>query len=154
MATEKDYPDDSSSSGRTRRCTWDGTSSVKVDGFKYAIPQCESGNCAHQDEAALAAALAQYGPLSICVNSGENEPGDWDKYRGGVLNKKCSAKANKMDHCVQLVGYDKEASPPYWKIRNSWGTDWGEDGFIRLPYGQENACCVGCEATIISASLA
>jgi len=153
MATEKGYPDDSSSSGRTHRCTWDGTSAVKVDGFKYAIPQCDSGNCANQDEDALAAALAAHGPLSICVNSGENEPGDWDKYTGGVLDKKCSAKANKMDHCVQLVGYDKEASPPYWKVRNSWGTDWGEDGYIRLPFGAGNACCVGCEATIITASL-
>ena len=58
-----------------------------------------------------------------------------------MLRKECSAKARKIDHCVQLVGYDKSAAEPYWKVRNSWGTDWGENGFIRLPFGEGNACC-------------
>ena len=44
------------------------------------------------------------------------------KYKGGVLQKSCAAKANLIDHCVQLVGYNKTATPPWWKIRNSWGT--------------------------------
>jgi len=152
MATASDYPDTSSQGGRTHRCTWNGQSDVTVSGFSYAIPSCNSGNCAHQNEHKLAAALAQHGPLSICINSGENEPGDWDKYEGGVMTKECSARANKLDHCVQLVGYDMSASTPYWKIRNSWGTSWGEQGFIRLPFGAKNACCVGCEATIITAT--
>jgi hypothetical protein len=152
MATSSDYPDTSSSSGRTHKCTWNGDADVTVSGFSYAIPACNSGNCAHQNEVTLAAALAKHGPLSICINSGEDEPGDWDNYEGGVLSKKCSAKANRIDHCVQLVGYDKSASTPYWKIRNSWGTDWGEDGFIRLPFNSGNACCVGCEAIIVTAT--
>merc|ERR1712066_20871 len=109
----------------------------------YAVPTCERGTC-QSDEETLAAALAKYGPLSICINSGENQAGDWDKYRGGVLTKKCTASANKLDHCVQLVGYDKTANTPYWKVKNSWGTDWGEDGYIRLEYGS-NKCCIGCE---------
>ena len=36
---------------------------------------------------------------------------------------------------VQAVGID--TSEGYWKIRNSWGTDWGESGFIRLAYGRD-----------------
>lgn len=43
------------------------------------------------------------------------------------------------------------APTPYWKIRNSWGTDWGENGYIRLQMGNKNMCCVGCEAVIIYA---
>ena len=69
-----------------------------------------------------------------------------------MLEKSCKAKADLVDHCVQLVGYNKEAETPYWKVRNSWGSSWGEDGFIRLPYGKGNACCVGCEAVIIEAT--
>jgi len=150
MDTNADYPDTSSKSGRSGRCKqFQGV--VKVTGMQYAIPQCSRGDCSNQDMNALAAALAKYGPLSICVNSGDGQPGDWEKYRSGILTKSCKAKPNLMDHCVQLVGYDKSASQPYWKVRNSWNTNWGEKGFIRLPF-EGNACCVGCEAVIISAT--
>jgi len=151
MDSNKDYPDTSSSSGRTGRCKWDHKSVVKVTGMKYAIPPCSSGDCSTQNEAALAAALAKHGPLSICINSGDGQSGDWQKYRSGILKGSCKGEAKLIDHCVQLVGYDKSAG--YWKIRNSWGKHWGENGFIRIPYGNQNECCVGCEAVIISATM-
>ena len=39
-----------------------------------------------------------------------------------------------MDHAVQAVGYgfDQDLQQNYWIVRNSWGTEWGEDGYIRL----------------------
>jgi len=79
--------------------------------------------------------------------------GDWDNYTGGLLKGSCKAKASKIDHSVQLVGYDKTATTPYWKVRNSWAKSWGENGFIRIPYGKKNTCCMGCEAVIISATM-
>jgi len=154
MSTAADYPDRSSKSGRTHKCSWKGTGvAVSVTGYSYAVPQCSYGNCGGQNEHKLAAALAAHGPLSVCINSGDGQPGDWAKYKTGVWTKSCKAQAKLIDHCVQLVGYDMDASPPYWKLRNSWGKDWGESGFIRLPFGAGNACCVGCEAVIIEASL-
>jgi hypothetical protein len=33
---------------------------------------------------------------------------------------------------LSVVGYDDTADPPYWKLRNSWGTRWGEDGYFRI----------------------
>lgn len=152
MATASDYPDRSSHTGKTGRCKWNHKSAVKVTGMQYAIPPCRSRDCSRQNEEALAAALAKFGPLSICINSGDGQSGDWMKYKGGVLKGSCKAKQSLIDHCVQLVGYDKKAAEPYWKIRNSWTTSWGEEGFIRLPYGNKNECCVGCEAVIISAT--
>jgi len=149
VASAADYPDHSSKNGRTTKCEWDKKTVAKVSSFTYALPACEKGDCSNQNEETLAAALAQYGPISICVNAGP-----FNSYNGGVLKEKCSAKANKIDHCVQLVGYDKSPSngeEAYWKIRNSWGKSYGEDGFIRIPYGKDNACCVACEAVIISA---
>jgi len=152
MATAADYPDTSSKGGKGKKCKWNKKSVTKVTGMKYAIPPCTKGDCSGQNEAALAAALAKYGPVSICINSGDGQSGDWEKYKKGILTGSCKAKASLMDHCVQLVGYDKTSPKPYWKVRNSWAKSWGEDGFIRLPYGNKNSCCVGCEAVIISAT--
>jgi len=151
MATNANYPDTSSKSGKNGKCK-KYKSSVKVTGMKYAIPPCNKGDCSKQNEEALAAAVAKYGPVSVCINSGDMQTGDWMKYKGGILSGSCKGEAKLIDHCVQLVGYDKTGAKPYWKVRNSWGTTWGESGFIRIPYGNKNECCIGCEAVIISAT--
>lgn len=56
-------------------------------------------------------------------------------YRGGVLTRddgcEC-AKTSCIDHAIIIVGYDTTAPTPYWKLRNSWGSDWGEDGYFRI----------------------
>lgn len=150
--TAYDYPDTSSENGRTGKCKWDGKSAVTVSGFQRAVPGCTSGHkeCT-TNEFKLAAAVAKYGPLSISINSGDGQASDWEKYKGGVLGPKCRATPNLVDHSVQLVGFDMTASTPYWKVRNTWGKSWGENGFIRLPMG-ENSCCIGCEALIIHAT--
>merc|ERR1712059_219395 len=125
-----------------------GNKVVKVTGYKYAVPPCEGGACKNQDEDGLKAALNTYGPLSIAVNAGAT---GWDDYSHGVFSGECSGKWDSLDHSVQLVGYDTTAPTPYWKIKNSWASDWGEQGFIRLPMG-DNACGLANEAVIVSAT--
>lgn len=154
VASEADYPDKRENvTGKASQCTWNHEFVAKVHNIAYAVPNCDSGDCSHQSEDALAAALAKYGPLSICINSGLDQTGDWAKYKGGILQGSCKAEAHLIDHCVQLVGYNKTGDEPYWKVRNSWGTKWGEAGFIRLPFGNENSCCVACEASFFGAKL-
>jgi len=89
--------------------------------------------------------LVQYGPLSICLDA-EN----WDSYKSGVFTNDqcCPWYGCSMDHCVQLVGYDTTASNPYWIVRNSWGTDWGNAGYIWLEMGK-NTCLMTEEATYV-----
>jgi len=77
------------------------------------------------------------GPLSVCVDAS-----NWSSYTGGIL----SACGNSVNHCVQAVGVDTSS---YWKVRNSWGTSWGESGFIRLAYGK-NTCDITNDPTYVN----
>jgi len=67
-------------------------------------------------------------PLSICADA---EP--WQYYTGGILH--AAQCGYTIDHAIQLVGYSP-ADGGYWIVRNSWGANWGERGYIYLAYGQ------------------
>ena len=54
----------------------------------------------------------------------------FQSYESGVLAK-CGI-SNLMNHAVTLEGYDAYASEPYFLVRNSWGTGWGEFGYVRF----------------------
>lgn len=76
------------------------------------------------------AALVSVGPMAVAVAAS-----DWTSYMGGIYDS-CT-KNPVVDHAVLLVGYGKAGKGDgvihsYWKIRNSWGEDYGESGFIRL----------------------
>jgi C1A family cysteine protease len=63
---------------------------------------------------------------------------NWSQYSGGILG---SCKTN-LNHAVTGFGFDNG----YWLIKNSWGTNWGESGFIRLKDG--NTCGILNDAYI------
>jgi len=71
-------------------------------------------------------------PVSICVDASQ-----WSSYSGGVVEG--SQCGRNIDHCVLLTGWDMNSNPPYWNVRNSWGTGWGSGGYIMLAYNQ-NTC--------------
>lgn len=37
-----------------------------------------------------------------------------------------------LNHGVFLVGYDTTGPVPYWIVKNSWGKDWGDDGYVKI----------------------
>ena len=75
-------------------------------------------------------------PVAIAVRSNCKT---FKNYRSGVVtdDEECACRpgVSCLDHAVLLVGYDdapENGDEPYWKIKNSWGTGWGEDGYIRI----------------------
>jgi C1A family cysteine protease len=67
-------------------------------------------------------------PVSVAVDAT-----NWSPYKSGVFSD-CKTSLN---HGVLLVG----ASDAYWRIKNSWSTTWGEQGFIRLARGNTCGVC-------------
>jgi len=97
---------------------------------------CKSSSCTHYSpvssykslsygESYLEEAVAE-GPVSVAI---EADQMTFQLYAGGVLDGSCGTS---LDHGVLAVGYSNDSSEPYWKIKNSWGSSWGEAGYIRL----------------------
>jgi C1A family cysteine protease len=125
IVTEATYPY-TSYYGTTGTCKVDTTKAVIGVSTYYTV----SG------ESSMASYVQTKGPLSVCLDASS-----WNSYTGGIM----SVCGKSVDHCVQAVGVDA-TSTGYWKVRNSWGTSWGESGFIRLKYGQ-NTCAITNDPT-------
>lgn len=120
---------------------------ASLEGYDYAVPAC-TGSCTKQNMTLLAQNIAAHGPASICVNAA-----NWSSYTGGVMTAaSCGGNAySDLDHCVQLTGFNADAETPYWMVRNSWSTDWGEDGYIYLEMADGvNPCGIADEATFVT----
>jgi cathepsin F len=84
------------------------------------------------NETQIAAYLAIHGPVSIAADAEE-----WQFYIEGVFYLPCGTQ---LDHGILLVGYGSETdvfdqTMPFWIVKNSWGQDWGESGYLRVERG-------------------
>lgn len=121
-----------------------------VTGYDYATPPC-TGKCNAQNITLFAQNVATQGPASVCVDAST-----WNLYTGNgavVAASTCASAYYDLDHCVQLTGYNADAPNPYWIVRNSWSTDWGNAGAIYLQYdpaSNSNPCGIADEATFVT----
>lgn len=128
---ESSYPY-TSSTGITGVCSYNSMKGV-VSVSSYT--QITASTVANT-ETAMANYVQTTGPLSICLDAS-----NWNSYTDGIM----SICGKDVDHCVQAVGVLPTTTGGYWKVRNQWGTNWGEQGFIRLNYGN-NTCNIVSEA--------
>lgn len=103
------------------------------------------------NEDQIAANLVKNGPLAIGINAAFMQT-----YIGGVSCPYICLK-NYLDHGVLLVGYGASGysqirfkNKPYWIIKNSWGGNWGENGYYRICRGH-NTCGVDNMVSTVTA---
>jgi len=128
-----------------------------------AMPECDLGSTrfrAHKhhyvggyyggsDEANIKRELVANGPVVMSFEPKE----DFMYYKNGIYKsgaQKIHQEWEQVDHAVLLIGYGSESNQDFWTMQNSWGTDWGEDGYFRMARGIDES---GCESIVVAAEV-
>merc|ERR1712042_257246 len=84
----------------------------------------------------LQKAIATVGPISVAIDASQYT---FQLYKGGIYyDENCSSQY--LDHGVLAVGYGTEKKGDYYLVKNSWGTDWGMEGYIMMSRNRNNNC--------------
>lgn len=111
ICTESSYP----YQARDSACRATSCTAGVPRGSIIGVKQTQRGSASSMMSALNA------GPVSVAVDAS----GAFGSYGGGILTNSCGSQLN---HAVLAVGYTSS----YWKVKNSWGSSWGESGYIRL----------------------
>jgi len=123
LCTEASYPyvsGTSKASGTCQVCS----SVVKISNCADVKPN---------DQLALKEAVAMVGPVSIAI---EADTRIFQSYSSGVITS--SSCGTTLDHGVLIVGYGVENGIKYWLVKNSWGTSWGDNGYVKIQRSESN----------------
>ena len=101
-----------------------------IDDWAYIYPQING----IPEVKNIQQAIYEHGPVYSGVYAGDA----FDNYNGGVFGT--DEGGSSINHAVVIVGWNGAPDDPngYWIIRNSWGSGWGENGYMRIKYECSN----------------
>jgi C1A family cysteine protease len=112
---ESSYPYTSGNTGKNGACSYSASAvEATITSWGYSTQT--------KNETAMQVSMYSISPLAVVVDAES-----WQFYKGGVVTSNCGTS---LDHAVQAVGWNQQSSTPYWIVKNSWGADWGEAGYI------------------------
>jgi len=132
LDTEDSYEYVDYNGGDQEDCTYSAANSAaSISGMVDVI----SGN---ETDLAYAAVKCT---VSVAIDASQDS---FQFYQGGIYYEPmCSSDLNDLDHAVLVVGY----GDGYWLVKNSWGEDWGDDGYILMSRDEDNNCGIATYAT-------
>jgi len=114
LETEGDYP----YTAQDGSCSADSSEEqVGISSYTDVTPNSPS-----QLQAAV-----NIGPVSVAIEADQDV---FQSYSSGIISSASCGTA--LDHGVLVIGYGTDSGTDYWLLKNSWGADWGEQGFFRI----------------------
>jgi len=124
LMNDSDYP----FLGYKSTCMYNSAKTItKVTGYQY----CSNYTTQYKCSVSSVYGLLAKGPLTVTTDGGSAA---FQNYRSGLFTATCTT----INHAVILAGYGVSGTTQYWLVRNSWGTSWGESGYIRIVINEAN----------------
>lgn len=115
------------------------------DSSKVAATLTNCKDISSGDEGALANAINMIGPMAVAIDASHMS---FQLYQDGVYYEpNCSSQF--LDHGVTAIGYgtDSTSNDDYYIVKNSWGTSWGMNGYIKMSRNKSNNCGIATSAS-------
>jgi len=114
----------------SRKCSYGNVkNAMNINGVKL------TGNIPFRGDAKLLEYAASH-IVSVAIHVSNS----FMSYKTGIFGDKSCMK--QPNHAVAVVGYGTQGGKKYWKVQNSWGTGWGDKGYILMNRDMQNTCYI------------